>query len=427
MQFLSHFRHHLSHQNESGSESLPAVGMVLGAFFPDDIRVRKQAETLLEAGYRVHLLCYRRRGEPRFEMVDGIQVQRVYLGQSKTAIGLWDALNGLLFHHPAMSRALDGFIDRYAIRILHVHDLPLAGTALRFRRPKRIRVVLDFHENWTEGIKIWYSWRKSALIRLKNRIAFNPDRWEEYEHKVTTRASHVIAVVDEMKERLIKDHDIPAVRITVVSNTERKAFARESVQNPYPSTLQNRFILLYTGNIGPHRGVDTLIDAMQILAPEIPDVHLVIVGSASEDAMNRLHTQVHDAGLEDRVHFEGYQPFERFYEYMACATVTAIPHHRNGHTDHTIPHKLFQGMMAGRPVLVSDCKPLKRIVHQYQCGEMFKAGDASDCAAAIRRLYENESLRDQMGQNGRYVTLQGQLNWETEGRNLLELYQLLGR
>ena len=418
-----------SHEGGNGRSQespLPVVGMVLGAFFPDDIRVRKQAETLLQAGYRVHLLCYRRWGEPRFEMVDGIQVQRVFIGQCKTAIGFWDALNGLLFHHPAMSRALNGFIDRYGIRILHVHDLPLAGTALRFRRPKRIRVVLDFHENWTEGIKIWYSWRKSVLIRFKNRIVFNPHRWEEYEHKVTTRASHVIAVVDEMKHRLVNDHDLPPVRITVVSNTERKAFARKNAQNPYPPVLQNRFIVLYTGNIGPHRGVDTLIDALQALAPELPDLHLVIVGSGSEDAMNRLSEQVQTAGLGERVHFEGYQPFDRFYDYMACASVTAIPHHRNGHTDHTIPHKLFQGMMAGRPVLVSDCKPLGRIVSQYQCGEIFRAGDAQDCAAAIRRLYENESLRDQMAQNGSYVTLQGDLNWEAEGRKLIELYRLLG-
>ena len=91
---------------------------------------------------------------------------------------------------------------------------------------------------------------------------------------------------------------------------------------------------------------------------------------------------------------------DKFFSYMAFADVNLIPHNRNGHTDNTIPHKLYQGMMVGKPVLVSDAPPLKRVVEKLNSGLVFEGGNSKDFANKVEALYLNKVLYDQLGKNG---------------------------
>ncbi len=110
---------------------------------------------------------------------------------------------------------------------------------------------------------------------------------------------------------------------------------------------------------------------------------------------------------------------------MHLADVNVIPHQSNGHTDNTVPHKLFQGMMAAKPLLVSSSAPLKRLIDQHEAGLVFSAGDSKDFADKILELYQNKDLRNQLGENGRKVSMDGQLNWETTQKTLVQLYNSL--
>ena len=123
--------------------------------------------------------------------------------------------------------------------------------------------------------------------------------------------------------------------------------------------------------------------------------------------------------------FLGRQPFSRFYSYMRYADVNVIPHKSNSHTDHTIPHKLFQGMMTGKPMLVSSSAPLKRLIIQAQAGLVFEAGDADSLAASIMELNTHPETCRQLGNNGITATTAGRMNWETDQHVLVELYNNL--
>ena len=140
--------------------------------------------------------------------------------------------------------------------------------------------------------------------------------------------------------------------------------------------------------------------------------------------MESLYALVERLQLKN-VHFLGYQPFSKFYSYMHLAAVNVIPHQSNGHTDNTVPHKLFQGMMAAKPLLVSSSAPLKRLVNQHQAGLVFSAGNPKDFADKALALYKNNELQNQLGENGRKASMDGQLNWETTQRALIQLYNSL--
>lgn len=397
------------------------IGMLLNAHYPSDLRVKKEADALIRGGFRIHLLCLRRENEKYQEEFEGISIQRIDAGTNDVHLAFWDVILSLTFVHPRFKKSIPAWVATHNIKVLHVHDLPLAGTALALRSPLRIPVVCDFHENYPDALRTWFAWKKNPLSRIKNKLFMNADRWTKFEKKATLEADEVIAVVDEMKIRLVRQYHADPSKITVVSNTEEMSFIRQKEIADVYKEFAGKFIMVYSGNIGPHRGVDTGIEAMAFLK-DIPEIIFVIIGSGSTSVMQHLKDLTIKLQVQDNVFFLGRQPFEKFYSFMKFADVNTIPHKSNGHTDNTIPHKLFQTMMVGKPVLVSSSAPLKRVVSAVQSGVVFEADNAEDMATKIRQLYQDKTSREIMGKNGMNATLHGNLNWDHEQQSLISLY-----
>ncbi|MBL7846877.1 MAG: glycosyltransferase family 4 protein [Cyclobacteriaceae bacterium] len=399
------------------------VLMMLNARYPADIRVKKEAGALIRAGVEVHLLSLRGKSDAAQEVVDGIHVHRIRAGVNNYELAFWDVVMSVYQVHPKFKKAARAILEEEKISVVHVHDLPLAATALSLKKSLRLTVVVDFHENYPDALRTWFQWKTNLVARLKNFLFLNPERWSRFEALASKQADRIIAVVDEMKVRLIREHGLPAEKIVVVTNTEDKSFADQTLDASIYASLQGKFIVTYSGGVGPHRGVDVAIQAMELLR-EFPQIHLAIVGSGSPAVMQRLQAMKEEASLSN-VHFMGYQSFQYFFSIMHFANVNIIPHQSNGHTDNTVPHKLFQGMMAGRPLLVSSSAPLKRIVEACHSGLVFEAGSPGDCAAKIKALYKDPELCAQLGANGRRATLEGNLNWEATQEELIALYKTL--
>ncbi len=78
----------------------------------------------------------------------------------------------------------------------------------------------------------------------------------------------------------------------------------------------------------------------------------------------------------------------------------------------------------GKPVIVSDCQPLKRVAEETGCGLVFQAGEPINLAQKIVTLYNNEDLRNRLAANGKQ-SVEQEYNWQRESKKLLELYQKL--
>lgn len=395
--------------------------MLLNAPYPADIRVKKEAQALVAAGFDVRLLCLRKKGERYTGWVDGLAVHRIDGGKSNYVLAFWDVVLSLFFFHPLFFRAARKILQSNPAHALHVHDLPLAGTALALKKKfPAVRVVVDFHENYPDALRTWFLWKRNPVARIKNFLFLNPDRWVRHERAACHHADHIIAVVNEMKDRLVLQYGMPPDRITVVTNSEDRSFVLQPKDPHVYRDLAGKFIVAYSGGIGPHRGVDTVIRGMAYLRNH--PIHLVVVGSGSPDAMRRLANLVREHELTS-VAFWGHQPFHRFYSIMHHAGVNVIPHHANDHTNHTVPHKLYQAMLAARPLLVSSAAPLRRIVEQTQSGLVFEAGNATDFAEKMLALYTNPDLCQVLGANGWKAAGTGTHNWEHDQQELIALYR----
>ena len=124
--------------------------------------------------------------------------------------------------------------------------------------------------------------------------------------------------------------------------------------------------MYYAGGINYHRGLQHVVKAMHLSSNN--QLKFWILGEGSYK--NELMELVQQLSLTSQVIFFGYQPFQIVMEKLAEADFAVIPHIKNAHTDSTIPHKLFQYMYAQKPVIASDCLPIKRILEEGGGQEM---------------------------------------------------------
>jgi glycosyltransferase involved in cell wall biosynthesis len=401
------------------------IGMLLDGKYPQDIRVRKEAESLAAYGFQVCVICPRHAGEKEKEEVKGVSIVRIGNEYSFNDKGWNDIRLAVTWRHPLFKKHLSRLIQEEKLHHLHVHDLPLMQTALDCKDHIKGKVILDMHENYPEGIKSWFVWQDNLLKKIKNTLFFNYSRWLDYEARMTIKADYIIAVVDEMKERLIRLNNIDSKKITVVSNTEKKEIRSIGSKDKLLPSLLPHFLITYVGGFSPERGIDTAIEAMSIIKKEIPEARLVLVGSGHGGVMSYLHAKVKDNGLENEVVFTGKVPFDEAMSYIEYSNINIIPHHINDHTDHTIPHKLFQIMTLGKPILVSSCKPLDRVVSSCNAGRVFQAGSAESFAKEVIWMHAHPEEVEKMASGAKQAIESLHLTWEQDAERLSEFYKTI--
>jgi glycosyltransferase involved in cell wall biosynthesis len=225
----------------------------------------------------------------------------------------------------------------------------------------------------------------------------------------------VVVVVDESAER-IASMGIRPEKIFVFSNVDDT-----EVIVPWKGS-RDPFTVAYAGGFGPHRGIDTLIGALPALREAVPGARLVLMGRGSSEP--ELKALAERLGVADAVEWTGWVDADEMRARLADASVGAVPHRRNEHTDSTVPHKLFQYMGMGLPVTVTDCAPLARIVAETGAGTVAKAGDSADLARKLAELADPE--RSAAASEAGRTAVAERYNLKTEGENLVRLYSTLG-
>ena len=397
------------------------ICMVLDGAYPNDIRVRKEAEALAENGQKVLIVCPAKPQLPKEEIINGVAVFRIGTNYTHTQKGINDVIESVFNVNPFFYFGLKKAIKKYTIDYLHVHDLPLAGTGYMFR--SRVRyLILDLHENFPEALKTWFEWKKNWLIRLKNTIFMSPKIWSRKERKYCEKYDIIVCVVDEMKEKLQSNFNIDPQKMVVVSNYEKKAFATNFDAKVAQNIIEDTtFSITYVGGFGPHRGLDTAIKAMPKIIDHIPEAKLFLVGKGSRDVEEKLRSIAKEYDVIDNVQFVGYRPFDEVATIMQVSNLNIIPHKANEHTNNTIPHKLFQIMMSKSLLLVSSCKPLKRIIEKYDAGLVFKADDSNDFSDKVIFAHKSYDSLQKKVDNAYHAVMKNE-NWENESLKLLNLY-----
>jgi len=174
----------------------------------------------------------------------------------------------------------------------------------------------------------------------------------------------------------------------------------EPKDNPFSRRhgLVDRFVLMYSGNIGLTQGLDRYL-ALTSRLSDMPDFKLVFVGDGA--ARPILEARVRALG-SNGVLFVPYQPREEMRWSLAAADVLFAPN-LTGLTRFMLPSKVYTFMASARPFIaaIDPASDLADTIRRLDCGTVVAPDDLDGLEREIRRLHARPDLRQAMGQRGR--------------------------
>jgi glycosyltransferase involved in cell wall biosynthesis len=394
------------------------IGMVLDHYFPPDDRVEKEAQALIGSDNEVFLLCLRRNFREKSEInYKGVTLYRIYIPYG--IIKKLRALTNTIFNfYPYLwAFFINKMVKRHQIDVLHIHDLYMFSSAFTYKKisDNKIPLIGDLHENFAEGLKHYKfsnSFPGNILISIK--------KWEKSEIEWSHKMDHILTVIEEAAKRY-QSLGIPPEKIHVVANyVDIDEYLSQHVIAEITEKFKNYFNLTYTGAFDLHRGLEGVVNSLPGLLEEGSDIRLVLAGGGSNE--KNMMEQAKNLGVFDKIFFEGWQKRKNFYSYIKASDICLVPHLKTVHTDNTIPHKLFHYMLLKKPVIVSDCTPLSRIVRDADCGLIFQSNNVEDFIIQVKKLYNDPEMRERFGENG-YKAVHNKYNWDFTKLELVNLYK----
>lgn len=216
-----------------------------------------------------------------------------------------------------------------------------------------------------------------------------------------------IIVISEDFKKNIMAKGVPEDKIEVVYNwvdqnavvdvarEENKLFDKYNLD-------RSKFYIEYSGNIGLTQNMDMLLEVMEELQKNHPDINLVLVGEGAYKA------QVEKIVTEKQLKNVVLLPFQDYKDisYVFSLGDAGLVISKAGVGANSVPSKTWSIMSASRPVLANfDENELKDILVGNECGIFTKAGDKEAFKQSIITLYENRELCKKYGKNGRQFVM----------------------
>jgi glycosyltransferase involved in cell wall biosynthesis len=175
-------------------------------------------------------------------------------------------------------------------------------------------------------------------------------------------------------------------------------------------------VIVHHGVLGAQRGIEQLVELID--RPLLHDAHLVLLGYGSQVPYIK-----EAASLNPRIHYLPAVPPEELCAWLSGADLgvalyAPIPNYRV-----TLPNKLFEWLMAGVPMVVSDFAPWREIVCDDPDGPFGDVVDPLDldrAAVVVREQLDRSRSGPELRERCRRAAME-RLNAETEIQGLLRL------
>lgn len=356
---------------------------------------------LIKDGHEVTVVTYRDGEVPYYEDDKGVKVYRVdnYMIQPNNFIDWILQLNFNMVERASQIIAEQGKFD-----VIHAHDWLVANAAKTLKHSFDIPIVATIHA--TEA-------GRNSGIREPNQKYINDTEW-----MLTYEANEVIVNSNYMKSEVQRLFGLPFEKINVVPNgvnlNKFTGMDRDySFRRKY--AMDNEKIILFMGRLVYEKGVQNLIAAMPKVLASYYDAKLVIAGKGG--MLDELKAQADYLGISNKVYFAGYmngKDVERMYK---AADISVFPS-----TYEPFGIVALEGMLAERPIVVSDAGGLGEIVEHRVTGMKSYCGNPNSIADSILELLFNPELCDNIVKNAK-IKVKENYNWQKIAQDTHFTYQ----
>lgn len=225
--------------------------------------------------------------------------------------------------------------------------------------------------------------------------------------KALINSLKIVALGEDMKE-LIANKKIERKKIYVIPSwvDTKEIFPVPKHNNLFLKkyNLKDKFVIMYSGNIGLSHNLEALIDALEIVRSK-EDWIMVFVGDGVKK--KEIVEKVKNDGLEHRVVFLPYQPKEFLAHSLSAADIHIVSL-KGGAKGACVPSKIYGILSAGSP-FISICDEESNssiIAKEYRCGLHANPEDIGDIRDRIEWAIKNKQNLKKMGERARKTAIE---------------------
>lgn len=268
---------------------------------------------------------------------------------------------------------------------------------------------------------------RAKFLKEKNELDYFSKRLN-IENNVIKNADLIISLADNEKNQLVRLYGCPAEKCLVVPGGVDlqkwqkipKEKAREGIK-----IEQKYFYILFVGRLEWRKGVGTLIEAVNLLREEIPNIRALIIGGKifgreknADDLKeyNRLCKKARQTKTEDIVYFLGRVANSRLPVFYSACDCLVMPSYYE-------PFGLvaLEGMASGLPVIASRVGGLTSIIDENKNGLLFEPRNAKDLKEKILAVFRSNALTEKLTSNAKEKVKN--YSWSKMAKIFAEIYQ----
>jgi glycosyltransferase involved in cell wall biosynthesis len=369
-----------------------------------------ECQALTAAGYRVAVVCPKGKGDPAYQVIDGVELykyQPYAPGGSKLSFVAEYAYSFLATAWHTLKARRKG---RFAvIQACNPPDI-FWPIALAFRL-ERTKFVFDHHDLCPELFL--------SRFETPPAIPYKGLLW--LERRTFRTAKHVISTNESYRQVAIErggksPDDVTVVRTGPDPERLKRGPADEELKRG------RKYLATYIGVMGPQDGVDIAVRAAGIIVREFgrDDVAFTLIGSG--DSYDELVALRDELGLQGHVEFTGRAPDELVTKIMSTADAGLSPDPKNPLNDVSTMNKTMEYMAFELPVVAFDLRETR--VSAQDAAVYATPNDVHEYAKALVALLDDDAARAQLGKLGR-ARVEDELAWSHQERAYLAVYQRL--
>lgn len=207
----------------------------------------------------------------------------------------------------------------------------------------------------------------------------------------------ILALSQDFKQILYK-YGVKEERIFHVTNgVSIELIKRYQFSTTYK---KNNFTVCYVGHVSWITGCDVLVEAILKLYKKYPDIRLELIGDYNPKEEKWLEEKFRlSPDLKNIIKIRGYLPHKEVLDLVTRSSVCVYPFPDERQYRYIYPIKVLEYMAMGKAIVASKLKGVEELLVDNRNALFFKPGSVTSLTRKLEKLYQNKSLRINLGQN----------------------------